>query len=143
MCAKPTGCAEAPNCWPARSLRLAAAVITAAATLALAPPVHADDSVMYEVRSPQVHVADIFFTDVYGEHLLQNEPLPWRANVSVVDPHGAGTVLRVDWHSEASRYKWVTIRIFTHGSLLCENTLDSGEARCDGRGPYADQLPTW
>jgi len=108
-----------------------------------APTAHADGSVMYEVTSAYMPVANIEYTDVYGQHSIENESLPWRMNATVADAHGADTILRADWTSQAGRYKWATVRIYTHGSLLCENTLDGGTASCDGRGAYADQLPRW
>lgn len=118
-----------------------AAFVAALSAVATAPSVHANPTVVYEVRSTQVSTANIAYTDISGEHVLQNVPLPWRVHVPVVDAHGAGTTLRAEWEDQSGRYKWVTIRIFTVGSLLCENTLDLGEASCDGRGAYADELP--
>jgi hypothetical protein len=118
-------------------------VMTGFAAVATAPAAHADGSVMYEVTSAYIPVATVDYTDIYGQHTLQNASLPWRMNVAVVDAHSADTILRADWQSDAGRYKWATVRIYSHGSLLCENTLDAGTASCDGRGAYADQVPRW
>lgn len=118
-------------------------LIAGCCTVAVGPTAHADSSVMYEVISSHIPIANIEYTDIHGQHSLANASLPWRMNVTVVDAHSAETALRADWTSEAGRYKWATVRIYTHGSLLCENTLDAGTASCDGRGAYADQVPRW
>jgi len=119
------------------------ALMSGCFAVATGPAAHADASVMYEVISSYIPVATIEYSDVYGQHTLDNVALPWRMNVTVADAHSADTVLRADWKSEAGRYKWATVRIYAHGSLLCENTLDAGNASCDGRGAYADQVPRW
>ena len=108
--------------------------------VAHAPVANADDAVVYEVRSSAVDaVANIENADIAGPHALQNVTLPWRTTASVVNPHSDDAQLAADWRQEAQRYKWVTVRTYTHGSLLCEFTLDSGNAACSGRGAYADE----
>jgi hypothetical protein len=128
---------------PMRIQAVAVSVIAGISAMMTAPTADADAPVMYEVISSELTAATIEYTDVYGQHRLENVPLPWRLNVTVADPHSANTLLRADWAPQAGRYKWATIRIFTRGSLLCENTLDAGTASCDGRGAYADQVPRW
>lgn len=118
-------------------------VATGICALGTAPVAHADAPVTYEVTSAYIPVANVEYTDIYGRHTLENASLPWRMNVTVADAHNADTILSADWKSQAGPYKWATVRIYTHGSLLCENTLDAGTASCDGRGAYADQVPRW
>ena len=118
-------------------------VVTAFFAVGTAPAAHANAPVTYEVTSAYIPVANVEYADIYGRHTLENESLPWRMNVTVADAHNAETILRADWKSEAGPYKWATVRIYSLGSLLCENTLAEGTASCDGRGVYADQVPRW
>lgn len=117
----------------------------AGTAVTLAPTARADDPVTYEVTSDHIATANIEYTDVTGRTKLENVPLPWRNNVTVAIPHSTDVELRADWQpkadkygivSPAGRYKWVTVRIYTRGILLCESTLDTGDAVCNGSGPY-------
>ena len=109
-------------------------LIAGATVVAVAPVARADDSVTYEVTSKDVTAANIEYTDLSGRKTLEGVPLPWRADVAVVNPHSKETSLRADWQPAAARYSWVTVRVYAHGSLLCETTLDSGDAECYGSG---------
>ncbi len=66
--------------------------------------------------------------------------LAWRANVTVPNPFSTEPMLKVNWQP-TTRYKWITIRIYLHGSLLGESALDAGDASCTGRGPYGGGIP--
>lgn len=119
--------------------------LMAGMSLALAPVAHADDPVVYEVRSSTIPVADVVeWSDTAGNHTLQNVPLPWRTSVMVGNARSDEASLSAHWHPGSfgypnpGRYMWLTIRIYTKGSLLCEITLDLGESACSGRGHYAD-----
>ena len=120
-----------------------AAVVAGLAAVTTPAPANADATVTYEVLSSYVSTATIAFSDVEGQHVLNDVTLPWRLSARVADAHTAAAALGVDWQSQAGRYKWVVVRIYTSGSLLCERTLDAGSGSCDGRGPYADMLPRW
>jgi hypothetical protein len=105
---------------------------------------HAEEFVTYEVlaQSPFLTAADVEYTDLVGQVALQNVPLPWRMNAAVADAHSVDTTLRVKWQSPV-RYKWVIIRIFTRGSMLCESIADNGETTCTGKGYYRGEMPRW
>jgi hypothetical protein len=118
-------------------------VITGIPAVAMAPVARADDSVTYEVASSDVIAANIEYSDLSGRKALENVTLPWRTNVTVVNPHSNDASLRADWQPAAGRYKWVTVRVYTHGSLLCENTLDVGNAQCYGSGTYYLPIPPY
>lgn len=104
------------------------------------PQAHADGVVRYEVISNFIGSADVDFTDGSGRTTLAGVTLPWRANVAVRNPYSVDTTLRVTWQG-AQRYKWVKIRIYTRGSLLCEGTFDVGDGACTARGLYGGQIP--
>ncbi|MGH3968766.1 MAG: hypothetical protein ACRDTV_11770 [Mycobacterium sp.] len=120
------------------------ALLTGIAPFALAPAAHAADPVVYEVRSPTVPVANIDWSDTAGQHTLQNVQLPWRTSVMVDNAHSDEARLSAEWqpgaisYPNAGRYMWVTLRIYSKGSLLCESTVDLGKTACTGRGFYVD-----
>lgn len=126
-------------------------LITGISAVALAPAAHAEDPVSYEVSSSSIPTATVDFTDVNGPHTLADVRLPWRHSFTVADAYAASTTLTAHWapgtlaYPNPGRNQWVTVRIYTHGSLLCQMTLDVGIASCDGRGIYADQngAPGW
>jgi hypothetical protein len=111
--------------------------------VALAPAARADDYVTYEVTSSDVTAANVQYSDISGQKALNEVPLPWRTNVTVVNPHSNDVSLRADWQPAAGRYRWVTVRVYTHGNLLCENTLDVGDAECYGSGPHYGPIPPY
>jgi hypothetical protein len=101
--------------------------------------------VTYEVTSDHIATANIEYSDASGRNTLENVALPWRTNATVVIPRSTDMELRAEWQpvadrygvvSPAGRYKWVSVRIYTRGILLCESTLDTGHAVCNGSGPY-------
>ncbi len=114
------------------------------AAVTAAPVARAEEFVTYEVlaQSPFLTAVDVEYSDLDGPVALQNVPLPWRTNAAVADAHSVDTRLRVNWQSPV-RYKWVIVRIFTRGSMLCESIADKGETSCTGRGYYNGEMPRW
>lgn len=126
------------------SLRVMIALLMSFAAVVTAPVTRADEAVTYEVlaQSPFLTAVDVEYTDLAGQVALQNVALPWRMNAMVADAHSVDTTLRVKWQSPV-RYKWVIVRIFTRGSMLCEAIADQGETTCTGRGFYKGEMPRW
>lgn len=116
---------------------------TGGLAVTVAPVARADDFVTYEVASSDVTAANIQYSDVSGQKVLENVPLPWRTNATVINPHSKDTSLRADWEPAVGRYKWVTVRVYTHGNLLCETTLDIGDAECFGSGASYVPVPPY
>lgn len=110
-------------------------------SVALAPVAHADDIVTYEIVSDQVTKANIEYYDHSVRQSLVDVPLPWRMDAAVSDPRSVSAEVRADWRSSIAALpvwrpnKWVTVRIWSRGSLLCQNTLDVGNATCYGNTP--------
>ncbi|OBI44035.1 hypothetical protein [Mycobacterium sp. E796] len=128
-----------------RGLRVVIALLTGCSAALGAPATaRADDSVTYEVlsQSPSLTAVDAEYTDGVGQVAVQNIPLPWRMNAAVPDAYSADTTIRVTWPSPV-RYKWVIVRIFTRGSMLCEAIADKGETTCTGRKYYKGEIPRW
>jgi hypothetical protein len=113
-------------------------VIAGIGALAGAPPAHADGIVTYEVTSNDVAAANVEYFDRTGRKAQEQIPLPWRISATVVDPHSNDAELRADWRSSIAAAPvwrpshWVTVRITYRGEVLCENTLDVGNAACYG-----------
>ncbi|BCO60206.1 hypothetical protein MINTM008_01580 [Mycobacterium intracellulare] len=102
------------------------------------PVASADDLVTYEVDSTLIKVANIEYEDVTGRVALQNTPLPWRTDAKVRAVRAApptGSQVRADWRPTRGMQKWVSVRIIYQGKLLCQNTLDIGDAACYGITP--------
>ena len=117
--------------------------------LAQMPVAHAEDTVTYEVVSDVVPaVAGIEYRDESGKHLVQGISLPWTLTVPVIDatsPTARGSELRVDWRPDfrtaatvgrVLQGQFVTVRISEGGTVLCESTLDVGNATCYGSVPH-------
>jgi hypothetical protein len=105
----------------------------------LAPPAHASDAVTYEVVSERISMMNVEYVDQTGRKLLESVPLPWRLDVTLDDakgPTGGGAQVRADWRPTAAPSRWVTVRIYDGGRLLCQSTLDVGNATCYGNTPY-------
>lgn len=119
-----------------------AAVCVAAAgvaTMLVAPTGRATDAVTYEVASDAITSLDVEYVDQAGRRLLTGVTLPWRLDVTLDDakgPLGHGGQLRADWRPRAGPAKWVTVRILSNGRLLCQSTLDVGNATCYGNTPH-------
>jgi hypothetical protein len=131
---------------------LMAAVVAVMSALASAPVAHAEDSVTYDVFSDSVAVlSGIEYRDVGGKHLLQGVALPWILSVPVVnafDPEDNGAELRADWRPDfrtaatvgrVLQGQFVTVRISLGGKVICESTLDVGNATCYGSVPHSPE----
>jgi hypothetical protein len=104
-----------------------------------APIAHADDLVTYEVVSDVIPVANIEYEDANGRVVNDGVALPWRADVTVRSVHGAppeGSQVRADWRPSAGPMRWLTVRIIYQGKIICQNTLDVGDATCYGITPH-------
>lgn len=110
-----------------------------------APDARAEDSVTYEVVSDVVPAATVEYFDHSERKTLRDVPLPWRMTVAVVNAKSAspdGAEVRADWRPhicdgrgwcpQAGPNKWVTVRIHFQGKILCQSTLDVGDAACYG-----------
>ncbi|GAY16753.1 hypothetical protein [Mycobacterium sp. shizuoka-1] len=101
-------------------------------------PAWADDVVTYEVVSDDVAAANIEYQDAGGRQSLPSAPLPWRFDARVRVVRGAppdGSQVRADWRPVSAPGRWVSVRILYHGTVLCQNTLDVGNAACYGITP--------
>lgn len=119
--------------WAAGSV--ACALALAIPTAMDVPPAWADDVVTYEVVSDHVGVATIEWQDIAGRMVAHRVSLPWRADVTVRSaeaPPPEGSQIRADWRPSRAPARWVTVRIFYRGELICQNTLDVGNAACYG-----------
>ncbi|MUL82303.1 MULTISPECIES: hypothetical protein [unclassified Mycolicibacterium] len=103
-----------------------------------APSAWADDVVTYEVVSDSVAVANIEYQNVTGRASAEAVALPWRTDAAVRTPLGAppdGSQVRADWRPAAAPARWVTVRIIYRGKIVCQSTLDIGDATCYGNTP--------
>jgi hypothetical protein len=129
---------------------MAVSMIAGVATVVSAPVARAEDSVTYEVFSAVVPVAaGIEYRDVSGKKLLQAVPLPWQITVPVGDafsPTDGGAEVRADWRPDFRTAATVgrvlqgqltTVRISFRGTVICESTLDVGNATCYGGVPHS------
>jgi len=115
-------------------------MVGAAATVVAAPSAHAADAVTYEISSDSIpKMNSVEYVDATGRKLLNNVQLPWRLDVPLDDaggPTGRGAQLRVDWRPSAWPSRWVVVAIHSNGKLLCQTTLDVGNATCYGNTPH-------
>jgi hypothetical protein len=116
-------------------------IVGTAAVLAAAPAAYARDSVTYEIESDQLNVpaANVEYNDRSERKALQEVSLPWRLTVDVpnaTSPTKGGAEIRANWRRYRWPYKYVTVRIYVGGQLLCESTLDVGDATCYGSTPH-------
>ena len=127
-------------------LRILAAVIASGvASLLCAPGASAMDSVTYEITSDVVPAANVEYFDMSRRVAVQQVPLPWRITVDVPEvssPTKAGAEIRADWRPYRWRFKYVTVRIYQGANLLCESTLDVGDATCYGSTPHRNYPQT-
>ncbi|MGV0870635.1 hypothetical protein [Mycolicibacterium sp. XJ879] len=118
-------------------------------TAVAAPAAHAEDSVTYEVFSHVVPtVAKIEYRDRSGKQSLYEVGLPFHITVPVADafsPTDSGAELRADWRPKfrtaatvgrVLQGQFVTVRISSGDRVICESTLDVGNASCYGSVPH-------
>jgi hypothetical protein len=118
-----------------------ASLMTGVSGLVLAPPACADDNVTYEILSltPFVNSVNVEYYDRSQRISRDGVPLPWRQNATVINAHSQtedGAEVRADWRPARAANRWVTVRIYVRGSIICENTLDVGDAACYGSTPF-------
>lgn len=126
-----------------RTLRRALAGMVCALVWGVSALVHpgaawAGDVVTYEVVSDSIGVANIEYQDAAGRASMEAVPLPWRMDVVVSSVSGAppnGSQIRADWRPNAAPARWVSVRIIRRGRVICQNTLDVGDAACYGVTP--------
>src|SRR5262249_20083376 len=135
--------AERPEVAGTQHLRLVVAALiccnaVCAPMLANPPAAHADDLVTYEVVSDAIQVANIEYEDTGGRGAKDGVTLPSRGDASgravPGAPHG-GSQVRADWRPSARPARWVTVRIIYQGKVICQSTLDIGDAACYGITP--------
>jgi hypothetical protein len=124
-----------------RSCVVAVALTTGIVAGLSAPVAHAEDTVTYEIVSDQDNVAaaNVEYNDRSERKALQHVSLPWRLTAEVrdaVSPTKDGAEIRADWRPYRWPYKYVTVRIYLGDKLLCESTLDVGDATCYGSTPH-------
>lgn len=118
--------------------------IVGAAAVVLSPAARADDTVTYEVVSRSVRAANIEYFDRSERRVIEGASLPWRAEATVVDVHSPstrGAEIRADWRGYVPASPlppgilighWVTVRILVNGEVICQSTIDVGDATCYG-----------
>lgn len=95
-------------------------------------------AVTYEVVSDVIRTANIEYQDAHGRIKVPGVALPWRMNVVLRTPLASppkGSQIRADWRPNAAPTRWVTVRIIYRGKLVCQNSLDIGNAACYGATP--------
>lgn len=120
------------------------AVVAALITILPAPSARAEDLVTYEVTSDDIGMLNLEYVDQTGRKVLHDVVLPWRLDVMLDDargPVGQGAQIRVDWRWRPSLEwwkftRWVTVRIYSDGELLCQSTLYVSNATCYGNTPH-------
>jgi hypothetical protein len=131
---------------------MAVAAIACVSALVSAPVAYAEESVTYDVFSDVVPVAvGIEYRDIAGKRWLQDVALPWQITVPVADPFNPedrGPEVRADWRPDfrtaatvgrVLQGQLVTVRISYRGIVICESTLDVGNATCYGSTPHSPQ----
>jgi hypothetical protein len=117
---------------------IVASLVAGILAVAGTPVAHADESVTYEVISSDVDAVNVEYFDLFRRRSFQQVSLPWRINAAVVNPRSDDAELRADWRSSIAAApvwrpsKWVTVRIYYRRAILCESTLDVGNASCYG-----------
>jgi hypothetical protein len=122
-----------------RSRAAALPLTLGVAAAVLAPWARANDVVTYEIVSDSIPMVSVEYVDQSGRKLLKTVPLPWRFDVPLDDPRGPighGAQVRADWRPLAGPSRWVTVRIYDGADLLCQSTLDVGNATCYGNTPH-------
>ncbi len=101
-------------------------------------PAWAEDFVTYEVVSDSVGVAEVEYQTSTGRIAARSVALPWRVDAPVHTfdgPPPNGSQVRADWRRVAAPRRWVSVRIIHQGKVICQNTLDIGNATCYGNVP--------
>lgn len=125
-----------------------AVVLTTGIAAALTAPVaHAEDTVTYEIVSDQHNVpaASVEYNERSERKALKQVSLPWRITADVrdaVSPTKDGAEIRADWRPYRWPHKYVTVRIYLGDKLICESTLDVGDATCYGSTPHRNSPQT-
>ena len=121
-----------------------ASLITGVFAVVSAPAARASDTVTYEVFSDSVGAANIEYVDHSGRKSLENVALPWRTDVTVASVRSTSidrdAEVRADWRPNRAIAgtpngffgHWVTVRVSFQGKVICQNTLDVGDAACYG-----------
>ena len=119
-------------------------MIAAAFFVVIHPTASAADTVTYEVISQNVRAANIQYFENSERRVVSGAHLPWRLDVTVADvriPSSRGAEVRADWRPYVPPSilppgmpigYWVTVRISYRGKVICQNTLDVGNAACYG-----------
>lgn len=128
---------------------MAVTTLLGVSALVYAPEASAEDTVTYDIFSVSVgELAGVEYRDTTGKHFLEDVPLPWTLTVPVLDassPTGDGAELRADWRPDfrtaatvgrVLQGHFVTVRIWKGHELLCESSLDVGNATCYGSVPH-------
>ena len=118
-----------------RCAHLVACLVIGGSVLAYAPAARADDVVTYEVVSDTIGIANIEYQDSTGRGSAEGVTRPWRTDAVVRTVRGAppdGGQVRADWRPSAAPTRWVTVRIIYQGKVICQSTLDIGDATCYG-----------
>jgi hypothetical protein len=124
---------------PSAKALVLALVAGAAVLMNPAPSAQASDSVTYEIVSDSIPTVDVEYVDQSGRRLVTGVTLPWRLDAVLDNPQGQtgpGAQLRADWRRIRGPAKWVTVRIYQGAQLLCQSTLDVGNATCYGNTPH-------
>lgn len=103
--------------------------------LTFAPSASATEVVTYEIVSDTVPSAAVEYQDATGRVFLGAVRLPWRADVVVGSARSAppqGSQVRADWQPMRAPNRWVSVRIIHAGAVICQTTLDIGNATCYG-----------
>ncbi len=118
---------------------VSAALTIGVASIVLSPTAHAGESVRYEVVSANVFKLNVEYFDGLQRRLLEGVTLPWQIDIAIANPRSTwkdGAQVRADWRPAARPGNWVTVRIYLDGELVCQNTLDVGNATCYGSTPH-------
>lgn len=118
------------------------AVALLVAGLFSAPAAQAADAVTYLVTSDELsEVSSLQYIDQSGRVDLGTTPLPWHMDVKVNDADASvlngGAEIRTEWlYPLRARWKYVRVSIFSNGVLLCQTTINIGNATCYGNIPH-------
>jgi hypothetical protein len=118
------------------------AVALLLAAMLSAAPARAADAVTYEITSDQLtEVSSLQYIDRSGRVDLGSTPLPWRMDVALDDADASvlkgGAEIRTEWlFPLRARWKYVVVSIYSNGTLLCQTTLNIGNATCYGNIPH-------